>query len=720
MIKHLTIAFLLFCFGSSIAQTPENFERLVSKGEIPDLFVKYLDDRIAKDNADLLDDRTISRNNAKDFSAITNYKLQQLIQSGRILYGDPLTEYANKILEKLKSASDQDCDKIEVYTLKSNEVNAFATHQGVIFLTVGLWGQIENEAQLAYVLAHEMTHVLENHNQLSYQHTNDLIRNGRYGDDKISAYYQYSKDNEEDADKAGFKLALAAGYDATEIFKTFNVLLYSYLPIDEMKVEYSWLENDGFKITEDFLLEEIKEISPAEDVDDEFHTHPNINNRRTNVQSLFNANKDKKQEIYVAGTEEEFLSVRELARFEMMNIYIRQAEYLDGIYHNLILSASHPENLFLTKTRAMSWYGFTAHENSEDGTVFSSSYRKKEGEIQQLYYLFNKIQDSELAALATQQVWKASLANPDDEFLKNIRQKTMNEFVKFSENDLSNFAIEVIQDTTEVEEEVDEENLSKYEKIARKRKRETEQDFIHYALLNIVDNPEFVDAFEKAKKDNKKKEEREEELAEMDEPQENTLDVHDLIMITPNYYKQDNRKSINKNVDKNDLNETRLIDLVEENANRLDIHISYIDNFKDPKFDTDAYNEYSLLYDYLGERAKYSDMDFLPFYSQYTGSLTEKFNTKYVGIVGIFTEVDKREFNGSAMVLSALTIYLFPLYLKWQFSADKYTDYSFMVYNLETHRPSFVSNNFYYSNMNIHLQSAHIYNSLNQITKKKP
>ncbi|MBT8326190.1 MAG: M48 family metalloprotease, partial [Bacteroidia bacterium] len=605
MIKNLAIVLTLLCFGSLNAQTPENFERLISKGDIPDLFVKYLEDKIAKDNEDLLDDNTISRTNAKDFSAITNYKLHQVIQSGRILYGDPLTVYANKVLDKLKESSDEDLEDIEVYTLKSNEVNAFATHQGVIFLTVGLWGQIENEAQLAYVLAHEITHIYEKHNQLSYQHTEDLIRNGRYGDDKISAYYQYSKDNEEDADKAGFKLALAAGYDATEIFGTFNVLLYSYLPIDEMKVEYSWLENEGFKVTEDFILEEIKEISPAEDVDDEYHTHPNINNRRTNVKSIYNANKSEKKEIYVVGTEEEFKATRELARFEMMNIYIRQAEYLDGIYHNLILTKSHPNNIFLARTRAMSWYGFTAHDNSDDGTVFSTSYRKKEGEIQQLYYFFNKIKDSELAAIATQQVWKTSLSNPEDDFLVKIREKTMNEFAKFSENDITNFATEIIESVEEEEVEVDESKLSKYDKIAKKRKKETEEDFTYYALLDIVDKQEFVDAYDKAKKENKEKDEEEEEYENLDGPQENTMDVNNLIMISPNYYKQDNRISINKNVDKNDLNETRLINLVKENADRLDINISFIDNFKDPEFDTDAYNEFSLLYDYLGERSQY-------------------------------------------------------------------------------------------------------------------
>ena len=47
--------------------------------------------------------------------------------------------------------------------IKSDGVNAFATPGGYILLTAGLLQILENEDQLAFVLAHEMTHVLRKH-----------------------------------------------------------------------------------------------------------------------------------------------------------------------------------------------------------------------------------------------------------------------------------------------------------------------------------------------------------------------------------------------------------------------------------------------------------------------------------------------------------------------------------------------------------------------------
>ncbi len=706
---------LLFVTTTTLGQTIENFDRLVSKGPIPALFTDYLESKIEDDNKKMEGDKTISRENAKDFAAITNYKLQQLIQGGRVLYGDPLTEYANRVFDKLAEASDEDLSDIEIYTLKSNEVNAFATHQGVIFITVGLFGQIENEAQLAYILAHEASHVSEKHNQLTYQHTSDLVRKGRYGDGSISEYYRYSKDNEEEADSKGFRLALKAGYDANEIFNSFNVLLYSYLPIDEKEVDFSWLETDYFKIVEKYYLEEVKDIVPEEDVDDQFHTHPNISTRKDNVSALHRANKDKEGEIYIAGTEEEFKTTRTLARFEMMNIFIRQGEFIDGLYHNLILSESHPNNEYLAKTRAMTWYGNIAHNNSSNGTVFSTNYRKKEGEIQRLYYFFNKLKDKDLSVLAVKQIWEESLNRPDDEFLKRIRQEALEEFLLFDDHELKFFASEPPKkaaiDTSEKKE------LSKYDKIAKKRKSKTTTGLTYYALMDLLANNEFLEAYDLAKETVNDEEEEKEEIEAYYKPQEINLDITNLIMVAPNFYKSDDRKSVNKLVSKNDLNETKLIELVEENADQLGIKLNYIDNFKDPNFDTEAYNEFSLLFDYLGERAKYSDFDYYPYYAQYIPEITSKYGSKHIGVLGIFTEIEKREFNGQAMVLSMFTLYLFPVYLKWQLTPDKYTDYGFYIYNLETHNPSFISNKSFNANMNIHLQNAHIYNSLNQITK---
>ena len=149
----------------------------------------------------------------------------------------------------------------------------------------------------------------------------------------------------------------------------------------------------------------------------------------------------------------------------------------------------------------------------------------------------------------------------------------------------------------------------------------------------------------------------------------------------------------------------------------MDITLRFIDDFGDPNFTTENYNDFSLLYDYLGERAHFEGTDFVPYNAQYIESLTEKYNSNYVGIVGIYTNIRKRPFNGSYAVLSVLTVYTLPLYLKWQLTADKNTEYGFYVMNLKSHNPAFTTTKSFGSDMNVHLQNAHIYNSLNQIKK---
>jgi len=47
--------------------------------------------------------------------------------------------------------------------LDSDEINAFATPGGYIFITRGALIKMDNEAQLAAVLAHEMAHIVERH-----------------------------------------------------------------------------------------------------------------------------------------------------------------------------------------------------------------------------------------------------------------------------------------------------------------------------------------------------------------------------------------------------------------------------------------------------------------------------------------------------------------------------------------------------------------------------
>jgi predicted Zn-dependent protease len=115
--------------------------------------------------------------------------------------------------------------------LESDDVNAFATPGGYVFITKGLLLNMKSEAELAGVLAHEIAHVLKKH------HLKAIQKNAQVGllADALSIATQNSKNTEAlnriagvgtelyargldkedefDADRIGVVLAARAGYD---------------------------------------------------------------------------------------------------------------------------------------------------------------------------------------------------------------------------------------------------------------------------------------------------------------------------------------------------------------------------------------------------------------------------------------------------------------------------------------------------------------------------
>lgn len=114
--------------------------------------------------------------------------------------------------------------------LESGDVNAFAAPGGTIFVTRGLLQRLNNESELAGVLAHEIVHVLRKHHLAALQKgarmgiASDLL--GEALKDKNSPALEKAikagtevyargldKDDEFEADRMGIVIATRAGYD---------------------------------------------------------------------------------------------------------------------------------------------------------------------------------------------------------------------------------------------------------------------------------------------------------------------------------------------------------------------------------------------------------------------------------------------------------------------------------------------------------------------------
>lgn len=115
--------------------------------------------------------------------------------------------------------------------LEDNDVNAFATPGGNVFITKGLLLRMSSEAELAGVLAHEISHVLRKHHlqaikkgakaELLADFANEAIKE-KGGDPRLSKLVSagtevyargLDKNDEYEADRMGVVIAARGGYD---------------------------------------------------------------------------------------------------------------------------------------------------------------------------------------------------------------------------------------------------------------------------------------------------------------------------------------------------------------------------------------------------------------------------------------------------------------------------------------------------------------------------
>ena len=167
---------------------------------------------------------------------------QKVLNESGLIYKDrELNQYLNRIASSLQPPEILGRIPFKVMVIKSPYLNAFAFPNGVLYVHTGILAQMDNEAQLAALLGHEMTHCTHRHALRTLRHLKSktgflsgtqraLIRFGGMGDlvnllgslGSRAAVSGYSRDFETEADMVGLRLMAKAGYDPNEALKLFE------------------------------------------------------------------------------------------------------------------------------------------------------------------------------------------------------------------------------------------------------------------------------------------------------------------------------------------------------------------------------------------------------------------------------------------------------------------------------------------------------------------
>lgn len=175
-----------------------------------------------------------------------------LVEKSDLLYDDPkleayLTDIAKELLGQILGTTEPN---IRVHVLRSPELNAYALPNGALFLHTGILARMDNEAQLAVLIGHELAHFTHRHQhaQMHAERRRMLfgtifgsllgaaLGGGEYAQlgaqlggqsgqiFAMASVTGYSRNREREADEIGLKAAASLGYDPREGIALFEHL----------------------------------------------------------------------------------------------------------------------------------------------------------------------------------------------------------------------------------------------------------------------------------------------------------------------------------------------------------------------------------------------------------------------------------------------------------------------------------------------------------------
>jgi predicted Zn-dependent protease len=619
-----------FTNGVSILaqQNFNDYKTLASVGTIPADFTQMT---YAKIKEDLKKERTsLKGKNEKIFLEGIHYSIDEMLHSGRVIYGDEITLYLNSVAQKLLKDDATLQKELRFYTLKSNVSNAFSTNQGIVFVTTGLISQLTNEAQLAYVLAHEISHYTEKHVVETFDWKTKTDRRDR----TIEKLSQYSKEKEFDADKIGLKMFHAAGYSKDEILPTFDVLMFSYLPFDEVAISKTYFNSANMYVPENMFSTEKYPIKAMENEDDSKSSHPNIQKRKEAVTKEISSFNNWGKTVYFLG-EEKFKYIRKIARFESIRNDVIDANYADAIYSIFLLEREYPNSIYLQRMKAKSWLGIAQLKelNKLNATLQKTS--DYEGEIAELHFFLRKLDKIGMITLALRQIEDIKRLQPEDKEIQLIWERMVKTTTITEKFDLKLFSslkydeakIEfdrIKADTTQKVEQTTE-NLSKYEKIKKKKNQNDPVNFDHekfylYGITDLIKSDDFLTAYNKFKKEKEDlvaQEEAEDLLSRAEKKKldkkesENQIrcDAQDLIFVEPIVYRYKHGQI--DRIKSEQLGED-FVEIIEKTSKDLDMNVTTISSSTMKKLGTPGFNERAVLLSYLQQITNEEDIDVFP------------------------------------------------------------------------------------------------------------
>lgn len=641
----LYVTFEFLCIGLTAQVNFNEYNSMTSNGVTPKDFIE---ETFQKINQEHLSGRSEIGNqfDQREFLIQSRYSIDDLLHSGTVIYGDEISNFVTKVANKIMESRSDLKAKLRFYTVKSNTANAFSTDQGIIFVTTGLISRLENEAQLAYILAHEISHFTEMHvvNTFIWQ------KKEEYNNNWLRQMSIYSQDKELDADRLAVTLYMKAGYAKEELNSVFDILKYSHLPFGRKIIGLDYFETSKMILDPTFVSDSIYIIQTHESETDTLGSHPNTSKRKQEVENEISKLTNEWGIINNFYGQDQFNYIRNLARFESIRIAVLNAEYVESIYSIYLMEEEFPNSIFLKQMKAQSWLGLYRYNKS--GQILEQLIPETfyEGEIAVVYQLVKNNERKELTTIALRTIYDLHQSNKNDDQISAIYSCLLSDLridSKFKLTDYYPKTITEIQDSMKI----------------------TPSDYYIYSISDIMQDTQFIS-------DLNTKDKQKEVL------NQNSIDK--LISVEPRVisYTKEGLDLI-----RSEQLEHIFSDAIELGTSKAHIEVQQINSRLFIESDTTSFNERSLIYSYLTQLSNNEAIHPFPVDYSQLHELKKKYGTSKIMFNVVMHTFDP-DINWWIIAGSAWLVPTFPavvsIYIPERIISGNNTDMLMLIVDIET------------------------------------
>jgi hypothetical protein len=653
--------------------------------------------------------------------------------SGEVLVNDTFSIYINRVADSLLLKQDPELrKKLKFYILRSPSVNAFTTDQGAIFVTIGLLTRLKNEAELAFVLAHEVIHYKRNHVLTGYVEGVKAREGiGQYDqttfENRFLKRHRYSRAYESQADDEGFELLMNSNYDPHAGIAAFDILALADAPFSDTLFKKSFFESGYMVFPSKFYVDTIKKIKPEdEDQDDDLATHPSVFKRRKVIIKKFGKLGADTTGSKFLVSEEMFWRIREMARFEEIAEHTGVTEFGEAIYSNYAEHKLYPQNHYLSRELVRAMYGSVIKKNRLYNyndlsalfeSLFAASYEdnsKPVGEEGRLKAFIAKADATGWNVAALKYAWKAHTMFPEDKditmwtagLFRELVVKNEIEMDDFQKSDSAFIAIgnKALADSTIAKKIKGDSPAARFQAGIDHLDRDSldHMKYWHFAFVDELKDSAFVQMFrvaemyadsiersdsiwyEKSNKEQKKiKEQKREGFSG---PQ----GITNLVAVNPIYVAYDETGEyeavdVQESLDGHDV----LVANMKESAQQLGMTLQILDRNNMDTNTVERFNDLVTVNEWFDQRQEYSDNQILPYPQEDMKALAAKYGTNYFMWSAYQTYKTKR--GGTVFrILSLAALPLAPHSLYRLFTPKEDVYYTAIIYDIASGKPVFV------------------------------